>query len=155
MITVANIDKSTKQLIEKAYHTVLEYFSLTEDFEVFVTFVGLEKIHNLNREYRGINSPTDVLTFPNIVITLPFDPQKYISDKNPETNKFFLGDIIVSLTIAKRQAQAYNHSLIREILFLVVHGLLHLLGFDHMNKEEENNMIRHQEEILDLLGVVR
>ena len=108
-----------------------------------VIIVDNEYIHKLNKDYRGIDRETDVITFA------------LMDDKtfNPKEN--ILGDIYISIDKAKSQAKEYNHSLIREICFLAVHGFLHLLGYDHMKKEEEEVMFKLQEEILDEMGIKR
>lgn len=96
-----------------------------------IIFVSDEEIKDLNNRYRNINNKTDVLSFPN-------------EDKTDKT----LGDIFISLNVAKTQAKEYKHSLNREIAFLAVHGYLHLIGYDHNTKEEEKEMIELQEQIL-------
>jgi probable rRNA maturation factor len=124
------------------------------DGEVALTFVDDERIRELNREYRGIDRPTDVLSFalnedggePDIV----FDE---LEDGDPVSG--MLGDIVISLERAKAQSEEYGHSLEREIGFLFVHGFLHLLGYDHQTEEEEKIMFGKQEEILRRAGLTR
>ncbi len=109
-----------------------------------VTVVDDGAIQALNREYRGLDRPTDVLSFPmeegEGILAAPDG---------------FLGDIVISLPRAQAQAEEYGHSLLREISFLTVHGALHLLGWDHMEPEEAGRMYARQEEILQNMGVVR
>ena len=108
-----------------------------------IIIVDNEYIHNLNREYRGIDRETDVITFA------------LQDDKtfNPEEN--ILGDVYISIDKAKSQSEEYGHSLRRELCFLAVHGMLHLLGYDHMKKEDEEVMFKLQEDILDEMGIKR
>ncbi|AIQ54232.1 rRNA maturation RNase YbeY [Paenibacillus sp. FSL R7-0331] len=127
-----------------------------EKGEVDLTFVDNERIHELNREYRGIDRPTDVLSFamneagedePEIIYA--FDDDEYGEVPNS------LGDIIISVTRAKEQAEEYGHSLERELGFLFVHGFLHLLGYDHQDAESEAEMMSKQEHVLAQVGLTR
>ena len=120
----------------------LEHLSLNFDPYVSVTIVDNEYIHEINRTYRHIDRPTDVISFAFL-------------DDNPNRDKLFqskqmvvLGEIYISYEKAEEQASAYGHSLERELKFLFVHGLLHLLGYDHMTEEDEKVMFRLQDEIL-------
>lgn len=110
-----------------------------------VVFVSLEEIHQMNLSYRGIDRPTDVISFA--------------LEDGEEDASFFgvrtLGDIYVCIDRMKEQAISYGHSQKRELSFLVCHGLLHLLGYDHMEQEEEKVMFGLQEEILNGLGITR
>lgn len=125
--------------------------------EVALTFVDDEAIHELNRDYRGIDRPTDVLSFamnesleeePEIVYELEEDEE--LDDMTE-----MLGDIIISVERAKAQSEEYGHSLEREIGFLFVHGFLHLLGYDHQDKVSEAEMMGKQEAALAEVGLVR
>ncbi|PTX64868.1 putative rRNA maturation factor [Melghirimyces profundicolus] len=115
--------------------------------EVSVTFVEDDEIRKLNRDYRQVDRPTDVLSFPQ------WEPgEKW----QVEQGAFVpLGDIVISLPQARRQAEEYGHSLEREVGFLAVHGFLHLLGYDHGNEEEEREMFSRQETILSRVGLKR
>ena len=107
-----------------------------------VIIVDNEYIHQLNREYRGIDRPTDVITFA------------LEDSKDIEYDNFrLLGDIYISLDKAHSQADEYGHSFEREICFLAVHGFLHLLGYDHMEKEDEIEMFKKQDELLNEFGI--
>ncbi len=103
-----------------------------------------EAIHTMNREYRGIDRPTDVLSFPaaegEAVLAIPDG---------------FLGDIAISLPRAEAQAEEYGHSLVRELSFLAVHGTLHLLGYDHLTDEDRLRMFTRQDEILEKMRITR
>lgn len=114
------------------------------DSELNVIIVDNEYIHKINKEYRGIDRPTDVISF-----ALEDEPDIKLDHR-------VLGDIYISIDRAREQANEYNHSLKRELCFLCVHGVLHLLGYDHMkSKEEEIIMFGKQDKILDELGIKR
>lgn len=119
--------------------------------EISLLFVGEEEIRQLNYQYRDKDAVTDVLSFP-----LENDVAAYLSrpDSMPG-HSLLLGDIIICATRAAEQAQEYGHSLEREIFFLFVHGLLHLLGYDHMEKEDEKIMRSLQTAILTDIGQIR
>ena len=118
------------------------------NIEINIVFVDDEKICALNKEYRNIDKPTDVLSFALLDKT-----SDEIEIKNFEFNT--LGDIYISVDRAKEQALLYGHSFLREIVFLAVHGTLHLLGYSHENKEKEKIMFSKQEEILNECGIKR
>lgn len=103
-------------------------------------FVDDKKIHEINRDYRNIDRATDVISFALL------DDDTFLV---PEEEAIELGDIFISIDTCKRQAQEYGHSFERELCFLFVHGVLHLLGYDHMKEEDEKVMISLQKEILD------
>ena len=117
-----------------------------DDVSFAVIFIDDEEIHVMNREYRGVDRPTDVITFA-------------LQDEMSELESMYeeieqeLGDIFISVDTAKRQAEEYKHSLSREMAFLFVHGLLHLLGYDHMNEEDEKVMFKLQDEIMEILSL--
>ena len=109
-----------------------------------VIIVDNDYIHKLNKEYRGIDRPTDVISFA-------------LEDEVDDVKLDFrvLGDIYISLDKTYEQAKLYNHSFLRELSFLTIHGLLHLLGYDHMVKEDEEIMFKKQDELLNEFGIVR
>ena len=114
-----------------------------EDCFFIVIIVNNDYIHKLNSEYRGIDRETDVITFAL------FDDKTFIPPVN------LLGDIYISCDKVVEQAKEYKHSIMREFCFLAVHGMLHLLGYDHIKKEEEEVMFKLQEDILDEMGIKR
>ncbi|WP_136606547.1 rRNA maturation RNase YbeY [Paenibacillus dokdonensis] len=127
------------------------------DGEVALTFVDDKQIHELNMEYRGIDRPTDVLSFAmneftdeELDIVYELEEDEELQDM-PE----MLGDIIISVNRAQVQSEEYGHSLEREIGFLFVHGFLHLLGYDHQDKESEAEMMGKQEAVLAEVGLTR
>lgn len=121
--------------------------------EVTVTFVDNESIHELNRDYRGIDRPTDVLSFA--MNEEGEDEMEIILDEEMEELPNMLGDIVISIPKAHEQAEEYGHSFEREMGFLVAHGFLHLLGYDHETEEDEKEMFARQDEILNRVRLVR
>jgi len=117
------------------------------------------EIHEINLSERGIDKPTDVLSFPMLDFDEPGNlsyVEKYPQDYfNPETHELLLGDIVISLEKVKSQAEEYGHSDKRELAFLVAHSCLHLFGYDHMEEEERIEMERMQNEILNMKGYTR
>lgn len=138
-----------EQVIEKIAGDSLRYEGFSENCEISVSIVDNEEIREINRQFRAIDRPTDVLSFPQLTFA-----EGEIPDQN-ENGEIVLGDIIISLERAKEQAQEYGHSLKREIAFLTAHSMLHLLGYDHMEEEEEKEMFAKQKEILELAGIPR
>ena len=118
-----------------------------ENGEVSVTLTNNEYIHTLNKQYRGIDRPTDVLSF-----ALNESEEPDVED-GPDVN--VLGDLVISVECAKEQAADYGHSVKREIAFLTVHGMLHLLGYDHMEEEDRLEMEAEQRFVMEKLGIPR
>ncbi|MCR5632036.1 MAG: rRNA maturation RNase YbeY [Eubacterium sp.] len=137
----------------------IEFLKCPYECEVSVTLVDNDEIHEINKSERGIDSPTDVLSFPMLDFDKPNDlsyiekyPQDYF---NPETDELLLGDIVISLDKVKSQAEAYGHSDKREIAFLVAHSCLHLFGYDHIDENDRMEMEKLQNEILEKKGYTR
>ena len=148
------ISEEIKDTVLKCIEKALEYEGCDFDAEVSVTFVDNEAIREINREERNIDKATDVLSFP----MLEFDENGDIinSEFDFDEDYVLLGDIVISLERAREQSIEYGHSFIREIAFLTVHSMLHLLGYDHVNNEtEEKIMFKKQDEILNLLNITR
>ena len=144
------ITAEIKKLLRKAIKTALEYEKFSSDAEVSVSFVTNDEIHELNRAYRGVDRPTDVLSFPML------DGDADEGDVDIDSDSVVLGDIIISAEKAVEQAAAYGHSVERELAFLAVHSTLHLLGYDHeRSEEEEKDMFERQEKILIAAGIPR
>ena len=141
-----------KALIKKCCNAVTEKFGIEYPCEISITFVDNEEIREINRENRDIDRATDVLSFP--MNEMKNGEFLYEPDTD-ERGRLILGDIVLSLEKAEAQAQEYGHSYKREVAFLCVHSMLHLIGFDHMVEEEEKQMFSLQEEILDSLGITR
>lgn len=131
---------------------------LKEDFDkvvVSVNFVNEEEIRDLNKTHREIDRATDVLSFPNLQKHPKQSLKEFGSEINPDDGCLFLGDIVICKKVAKMQAKDYGHSVNREVCFLALHGLLHLLGYDHIEKEDEKLMQSTAEKILNTFGVSR
>lgn len=148
------ISEMLEQTIRDSVEAALRFEECDFDAEVSVTIVDNAEIREINRENRDIDAPTDVLSFP----MLYFDENGDIIDSefDMEGDLLVLGDIVISAERAAAQAEEYGHSLKREIAFLTVHSMLHLLGYDHVDSEEdEKRMFAKQEEILTLMGITR
>lgn len=139
------IPTGIRLLIRRCCHAVLELEGFKDSAEVSVTFVDNERIHELNKQYRNIDRETDVLSFPL------GENGEY--DINHDTGAKLLGDIVISAEKAVEQAELYNHPLQREIGFLTVHSMLHLLGYDHeLGGLEEVHMREKEETVLTQIG---
>ena len=137
-----------KMLVRAAIEATLDYEQYGNASEVSVTFTDNAGIHELNKKFRGIDRPTDVLSFPL------FDYSGESEEPPVDELVGMLGDIVISLERAELQAQEYGHSFEREVAFLTVHSMLHLLGYDHETSEDdETDMRRRQSEIMDILGL--
>lgn len=141
--SVKDLDFSPRGIIQKITRTVVKLEHLKSNHIVSFIFVHDDEIHKINKEYRNIDRPTDVISFATI-------------DGNPNRElSYELGDIYISLDRLKAQAVEYQHTLMREFAFLVTHGLLHLLGYDHIKKEDEVIMFSKQDEVLEQLKIYR
>jgi probable rRNA maturation factor len=140
--------KNYQKIMLKIAQTTFKELKVGSSFEVSVLITTNQMIKKLNLKYRKLNKPTDVLSFPAYSKA---DLKKLKASKQILN----LGDIVISHQLAKQQALEYGHSLKREISFLFVHGLLHLLGYDHINKIEEKQMFKLQDKILNSLGIRR
>jgi probable rRNA maturation factor len=128
------------ELLERAALAALQNQSAPENASLTLVLTDDDQLHNLNRDYLGIDSPTDVLSFP-------------ADETDPETDSPYLGDILVSMPRAASQAESAGHNIEAEAQLLVIHGVLHLLGHDHMEAEEKERMWQAQAEILAQLGL--
>jgi len=140
MITIETETKFQNELIERAVNTALEHQSESLDSELTIVLTDDSKIQVLNRDFLGLDAPTDVLSFP-------------ASETDPETGARYIGDIIISIPYAARSAEKAGHPVEAEVQLLVVHGVLHLLGHDHAEEEEKTQMWKAQSEILESLGL--
>ena len=147
-VVIDNKQKSVKiptgvrLLIRRCCHAVLELEGFEGSAEVDVSLVDNEQIREINREQRDIDMPTDVLSFPL--------GENGVYDKNPATGAYMLGDIVISLERAEAQAEEYGHSFQREVGYLTVHSMLHLLGYDHVDGGLEAVRMREKEEAVML-----
>lgn len=148
---------------EEVARTVVEFSLEHEGFpyeaEVNLTLTDNDGIWAINKEFRQIDRPTDVLSFPMLSYETPGDfsflSEENEDDFNPDTGEVILGDIIISVDKVKEQAKEYGHSLKREFAFLITHSMLHLFGYDHMEPDEAAVMEDHQRKILDALDIKR
>lgn len=141
------VSPQMEQMVISVLKTASDVYGIDDTAEVSLILVDDEYIHRVNHQYRGKDAPTDVLSF-----ALNEGEEPEIIDGPQET---LLGDIIISLETASRQAEEYGHSLERELAYLSVHGMLHLLGYDHENEEEKAEMRKEEEHVLSLLGITR
>nr|WP_237475763.1 rRNA maturation RNase YbeY [Virgibacillus massiliensis] len=136
-------------MIQRLVTFAAEKEGITQEAEVSINFVSNKEIQEINRNYRQKNTPTDVISF---AMQETGEGEIDIID---EDLPLLLGDIVISIEKAKEQAEEYNHSLERELGFLTIHGFLHLLGYDHMSKEDEQNMFAKQDQLLGEFGIER
>ncbi|MEA3440331.1 MAG: rRNA maturation RNase YbeY [Chloroflexota bacterium] len=132
-----NVDET---VFERSAFAALQYAEVQADADLSVIISDDAYIHELNLKFRKIDSPTDVLAFPS-------------EETDIDTGRTYLGDVILSRTRAQAQAQAAGHALESELQLLVVHGVLHLLGYDHTDEESKGRMWTAQGEILESLGL--
>lgn len=153
------VDSRMEELMEKAIEQVLTYEGFNQKAEVAVMLTDNAGIRKLNKEYRNLDSATDVLSFPMLDFDEGYQEEGAVEvgveDIDPENGEVVLGDIVISLERAKEQSEEYGHSLEREVAFLVVHSMLHLLGYDHMEEADRVIMRSKEEEILKEMGLVR
>lgn len=142
---VENFENNYEQDFTAIIEQALKTLGIEDDVEVSCVLVDDERIHEINREYRHIDRSTDVISF-----AMEDNDQFYVEGM-PRT----LGDIFISVDHAKKQAEEYGHSLRREMCFLFIHGILHLLGYDHMTDEQEKEMFGLQDKILGALSIER
>jgi len=142
IINETGIEIEEIESVKKVLERVVQKEKL-EDALFNIILVDNAYIHRLNKEYRGIDRPTDVISFA------------LEDEKEMNSPIRMLGDIYISIDKVKEQSEEYGHSYLREFAFLSVHGLLHLLGYDHMTKEEEKIMFTYQEEILNEAGIIK
>ncbi|MBR3594337.1 MAG: rRNA maturation RNase YbeY [Clostridia bacterium] len=142
------VTEKLESLITNACDATLRNEGFAHDAEVNVTLVSDRKIKEYNSRFRGINKSTDVLSFPM------GENDEY--DVNPENGAYMLGDVVLSLEHAVAQAEEFGHSFEREAAYLTVHSMLHLLGYDHVNDEQERKIMRGREEqVMELLDLRR
>lgn len=156
--TEIQFEPDYKKIINDVINAALDYEGFPYESEVNVILTDNDSIHTINKEYRNIDNPTDVLSFPMIEYENAgeFDFLDEIDDAfNPETGEAVLGDIIISVEKVMEQADKYGHSQDRELGFLVAHSMLHLMGYDHMEPDEAAVMEKKQTEILDGLNLKR
>lgn len=147
-------EKVAKDVVNQA----IEYMNFPFEAEVSITLTDDSGIQVINKEFREIDSPTDVLSFPMIEYNVPGDFSSIEENDdlfNPETGEVILGDIVLNVPRIYKQAEEYGHSNLREYAFLITHSMLHLFGFDHMTDNDAAVMENKQREILDELNITR
>lgn len=137
-----NIDENLEKKIKESIITTLNYLEYGNDYEISYSIVDKEEIKNLNRDYRGVDSVTDVLSFPLF--------ERY---EIPEFG--MLGDIVICSDKVLEQAEEFGHSYERELLYLTVHSTLHILGYDHIEEEDKKEMRKIEKEVMRILGVFK
>ena len=156
MLTIFGSTDYEKDLI-RVYEKVSQVVSFPNKVNVNLTFVSKEEIRSLNNETRGIDKVTDVLTYPyvDLIVGKKLKISDYKANVDMETGLLTIGDIYICLDRAQEQAKEYNHTLRREICFLLCHGLLHIAGYDHIERQDEETMTAKQEEIMNELNITR
>ncbi len=153
------LDLDYESIINEVVEKSLDVENCPYEVELNVIITDNEGIKEINLEYRGIDAPTDVLSFPLIDYVTPSDFSHVEEDAdsyfNPETGELLLGDIIISVDKVIDQAAEYGHSMKRELAFLVAHSMMHLFGYDHMEEEERLLMEKKQEHVLEELKIYR
>lgn len=151
-------DFDYEDVIEKAVQFTADYLKFPFEFEVNVLIVNNDEIQKINMDMRRIDAPTDVLSFPMLEYDAPGDFESIDEENdalwNLESERLILGDIVLSVDKILSQAEEFGHTQIREMSFLVVHSMLHLFGYDHMD-EEDKTMENLQKAILDEMGIRR
>lgn len=142
-------------MITKLYNFALNYTKNDmEDAITSVSFTDEKNIKKLNNEYRKVDKVTDVLSFPMLDIVYPQKLQDFTQEFSPD-GTLYIGDVVICKNVAKRQSKEYGHSTKREVAFLALHGLLHVLGYDHIKENDEKLMQSTAKEILDKLNIKR
>lgn len=142
-----DFDNKYNKIVEDVFSATLNELGYNKSFSISVLVTNNEEIQYLNNKHRKINKPTDVLSFPQ------YEKDEIVNLKH--SSNLFLGDIVLSMEKAISQSTDYNHSLEREVAFLITHSILHLLGYDHLNPHEEDQMFSLQECILSSIGLSR
>ncbi|MCR5690681.1 MAG: rRNA maturation RNase YbeY [Eubacterium sp.] len=155
----AEFDFDIEETLNKVIEYALDYEDFPYEVEVSVSLVSEEEIHRINKEFRQVDRPTDVLSFPMMEYERAGDFQSETFEQSLtvsyESEEVMLGDIVLCSQVIKRQAKEYGHSELREFAFLVVHSVLHLLGYDHMEDDERLEMEDHQRKIMEGLQISR
>jgi probable rRNA maturation factor len=153
------LDFDYKETIERVIAFSIDFVNCPYECEVNVILTDNLNIQVINKEYRGIDAATDVLSFPSVSYEVPADfavIENQVQDFfNPETGELVLGDIVISVERAIGQALEYGHTPLRELAFLTAHSMLHLFGYDHMEEDQRVEMEKLQNEILDSLKIYR
>lgn len=148
-----------QELAERVVNFCLDYANFPYEAEVNLTLTDNDGIRAINKEFREIDRPTDVLSFPMLSYEMPGDfaflDAEDSNDFNPDTGEAMLGDIVISVDKVLEQAESFGHSVEREFAFLITHSMLHLFGYDHMEEEEAKLMESKQKDILNQMNILR
>lgn len=157
MIEFIDAPQNSERLIENVYAHALRHFKQDDIFMIEVSFISADEMKDINRETRGVDAVTDVLSFPNLEIKrrLPVKKSNFPDDIDFETDKLILGEIVMCMEKIKEQASEFGHSVDREAGYLFLHGLLHLFGFDHIDDSDKTQMRAEEESILTSAGLTR
>ncbi len=156
--TGEKLEESTHKLLKKVAKKALKMLGQKPRLlDLCVNFVYDNEMREVNTRMRNITDTTDVLSFPNLndVYNKKITKKSFSEDLSPENNRIFLGDVVINLDRAKSQAQEYGHSIKRELSYLLVHSILHLLGYDHMDELDKNLMRAQEERILAVFNLKR
>ena len=156
--TGTSFDFDQMDVYRRAVDTVLDLEGCPYEAEVSLLITDDKSIQEINRDQRGIDAPTDVLSFPMVQYAHPgdFSGVEDMDDCfNIETGELMLGDIVLSIDRVRSQAEEYGHSIMREVAFLIVHSMLHLIGYDHIEEEDRILMEDRQRKVMDILGILR
>ena len=145
--TEIEITDEILESLEKGINVILEKEAIEIPVEVSISFVENDEIQKLNKEYRKKDQPTDVLSFPLV--------ERGQLERGQAPCEIPLGDIIVSIPKVVEQAKEYGHPYLRELVYLTVHGMFHLLGYDHMNQEEKAIMREKEESVMNSINIIR
>ena len=148
-----------EELLNRVTNASLDYENCPYEVDISILLTGDMEIQEINKEFRNIDAPTDVLSFPTINYESPGNFTDFEENRadcfHPETGELLLGDIVISVERALSQAEEYGHTMQREIAFLTAHSMLHLMGYDHMTEQERIQMEAKQEDILEKLQILR
>lgn len=157
--TEVTYDFDVEEIVKLVAEKILDTENCPYETQVNVLLTDNEHIRFFNKEYRNIDRETDVLSFPNLDFDTPgvfeIEEDEEADYFDPESGELILGDIIISVDKVEEQSESYGHSKKREFAFLIAHSMLHLCGYDHMEKEEAYVMEKKQEEALTSLGITR
>ncbi|WP_026494735.1 rRNA maturation RNase YbeY [Butyrivibrio sp. WCD3002] len=158
--TEAKFDFDIEEVAKAVAEMALEKENCPFDVQLSLLITDDEGIREMNRDFRGIDSPTDVLSFPNISYEKPGDFEAALGEQavditDPDSGLIVLGDIVINENRVREQAAEFGHSEKREFAFLVAHSMLHLCGYDHMEEDEAKVMEDKQEKVLEALSITR
>jgi probable rRNA maturation factor len=157
--SAVDIDFDYEDLLIRVMNACLDYENCPYETEINVLLTNNEEIQQINKEFRDIDNPTDVLSFPNIFYQTPGDftdvEEEQADCFDPDSGELILGDIVISVERAVKQAEEYGHSFMRELAFLTAHSMFHLFGYDHMEEADRIVMEEKQNQVLFLLQICR